>query len=217
MNRGREIIVLGAGGHARVVIDILRRQKARLAGAVDTDTSRHGKDIDGIPVIGGDDVVFRRQPADVLLVNAVGNLPRQGFGDLRARREIYEKFVERGYGFTSVISRDANVSVAARLDEGCHIVTGAIIHPGSSIGINTIINTGAQIDHDCHVGAHTHVAPGAIVCGRVTIGEECHIGAGAVINQYLTIGDGVVVGAGAVVVSSVADGVTVLGNPARIR
>jgi sugar O-acyltransferase (sialic acid O-acetyltransferase NeuD family) len=216
MAEPQDLIVLCAGGHARVVIDILRRAGRGVTGLVDADTKLHGTTLDGVPVLGGDDLVLGRDPATVTLVNALGNAgARIGSSGLARRRQLFTRFKDKGFRFAQVISADAVISRHAERAEGCHIITGAIIHPGCVIGANTIINTGAQLDHDNHIGPHSHVGPGAVLCGLVTVGAECHIGAGAVIVQGITVGDGAVVGAGSVVIADVPAGATVLGNPAR--
>ncbi len=211
-----EIIVIGAGGHARVVIAELRAGGHRLAGLVDADPSLHGKELDGVPILGGDAVAEARAPADVVLANAIGNRGvKVGDSALGIRRAVFARYLARGYRFASVISPSAIVSPTAQLGHGCQIFAGAIIQPGAVIGANCIINTGAQVDHDCVIGAHSHITPGAVLCGTVTVGEEVHIGAGAVIVHNVTIGTRAMIGAGAVVVGDVPAGTTVLGNPAR--
>ena len=210
-----ELIVIGGGGHCRVVIDIFRRGGEVPSAIVDADASLHGSNIDGVSIIGGDDIVLARSPDEVILVNAVGNVPRQGISGLGVRRQVFERFKARDYRFATVISDAAVVSAAAILGEGCHVITGAIIHAGAKVDENAIINTGAQLDHDCQVGAHSHVAPGAVLCGKVGVGVGCHVGAGAVVIQGLQIGAGAVVAAGAVVVADVLPGTTVRGVPAR--
>ncbi len=213
-----DLIVLCAGGHARVVIDILRRGGSAVTALVDADTHLHGEAVDGVPIIGGDDKVLARDPASLMLINALGNAAAQvGSSGLARRRALFDTFKAKGYRFAQVVSSDAVVSPTAVLAEGCQIITGAIVHPGCTVGANTIINTGAQLDHDVRVGAHCHVAPAAVLCGAVTVDDECHIGAGAVIVQGIHIGRGAVVGAGAVVIQDVLAGATVVGNPARIR
>ena len=215
MSTAPDIIVVCAGGHGRVVIDVLRRGGETVAALVDADPRLHGQSIDGVPIIGGDEAVMARPVADVMLVNALGNAPVRGDSRLSGRRRLFERFVAAGYRFRSVVSRDAYVSPAAILDGACHIITGAIVHPGAVIGLDVIINTGARIDHDCRIGAHSHIAPGAILCGGVVLGAECHVGAGATIVQNIRVGAGAVIGAGAVVLADVAPGVAVLGVPAR--
>jgi len=210
-----DLFVLCAGGHARVVIDILRRQGRAIAGLLDDNAGYHGTAIDDVPVIGGRDKVLDYAPAQVVLVNALGNMPRRGNAGLGLRRTFFAYFKDKGYRFETVISPDATVSPRAVLKEGVHIITGAIVHPGCVVGANAIVNTGAQLDHDCRVGDHSHIAPGAVLCGNVTVGEDCHIGAGAIIVPGITVGTGAVVAAGAVVVADVAPGGTVMGLAAR--
>ncbi len=211
-----EIIVIGAGGHARVVIAELRAGGHKFAGLVDADAALHGKALDGVPILGGDDVIDGHPPADIILANAIGNRrARIGDSALTIRRTLFERFVARGYRFASIISPAAFISPTAQLGHGCHIFAGAIVQPAAVIGANTIVNTGAQVDHDCVIGAHCHITPGAVVCGAVTLGDEVHVGAGAVIVHDVNVGARAMIGAGAVVVSDVAAGATVLGNPAR--
>lgn len=212
-----DIILIGAGGHARVLIDVLRRGGFTVAAAVDRDERLHGRAIDGVPVIGGDGVVYARAPETVVLVSAVGNAPSAGASGLHVRRAVFDRFTARGYAFRDVISPDAVVSAAAVLEPGCQIITGAIVHPGARIGMGAIINTGARVDHDCVIGPCAHVAPGAVLCGDVAVGAETHVGAGAVVIQGVRIGDRAVIGAGAVVTADVLSGTVVLGIPARVR
>jgi UDP-perosamine 4-acetyltransferase len=211
-----DLIVIGAGGHGRVAVEVLRRAGLQPVAVVDADVRLHGTALDGVPVIGGDDVILARPVTDVLLVNGIGNAPGSAGAGLHVRQAVYERFRDQGYRFSQVVSRDAVVSVVAQLGDGCHIFTGAIVHPGARIGANAIINTGARIDHDCTIGPHAHVAPGAVLCGGVSVGAQCHIGAGAVIIQNVAIGDGAVIGAGAVVVAPVAPGARILGVPGRV-
>jgi sugar O-acyltransferase (sialic acid O-acetyltransferase NeuD family) len=216
MKRPPDLIVICAGGHSRVVIDVLQRAGQIVAAVIDADTARHGQKIDGIPIIGGDDAIFARSTDEVVLVNGLGNIPMTGSSDLDRRRALFERFSSRGYTFAPVISRDAIVSKSAVLIGACHIITGAILHPGVVVDNDAIVNTGAIVDHDCRIGAHSHIAPGAVLSGGVIVEPECHIGAGAVILQNIRIGAGAIVGAGAVVVEAVPAGATVLGSPARL-
>jgi sugar O-acyltransferase (sialic acid O-acetyltransferase NeuD family) len=210
-----DIIIIGAGGHCRVLIDILHRRGLRVAAAVDIDVRLHGREVDGVPVIGSDEAIFIRDPADVRLVCGNGNVPGGGVSGLARRRGIFERFSARGYAFMSVVSRDAIVSNTAVLENAAQVITGAIVHPGSVVGVNCIINTGARVDHDCIIGRHSHIAPGAVLCGGVVVGPECHIGAGAVVVPQIKIGEGAVIAAGAVVIADVAAGATVRGIPAK--
>lgn len=215
MTAPSELYVLCAGGHARVLIDILRRAGKTIAGLTDDDAALHGTALDDVKIIGGVQTLLARAPSGVLMVNALGNKPRTGDAGLKARRALFARFKDQGFRFETVISPDAAVSARALLNEGVQIVTGAIVHPGCLIGANTIINTGAQVDHDCRIGDHCHIAPAAVLCGGVTLGEECHVGAGAVVVPGVSIGAGAVIGAGATVVTDVPAGATVLGKTIR--
>ncbi|MDG2242466.1 MAG: acetyltransferase [Rhodospirillaceae bacterium] len=212
----RDIILVGASGHARVLVHLLQSAGTPPAALTDIDETLHGTDLYGVPVIGGDDAIVAHQPSDVVLVNAIGNSPGSGQSGLNVRRAVFEKFKERGFDFLGVVSDDASVSKRSTLGEGVQAVTRSIIHPGVNIGDNTILNTGASLDHDCWVGAHSHIAPWAVLCGGVAVGDDCHIGARAVLVPGIRVGDGSIVGAGAVVISDVEAGKTVVGNPARV-
>lgn len=211
----RDLYVLCAGGHARVVIDILNAQSRAPAGVVDADTRLHGTEILGVPVVGGDEHILTLDPNQVALVNALGNRPGHGSSGTARRRDLFSQFKAKSYSFLTVISDQATVSPNAKLQEGSHVITRAVVQPGAVLGANSILNTGASLDHDCTVGEHSHVAPWAVLCGGVSVGANCHIGARAVLVPGISVGDDAVVGAGAVVIDDVEAGVTVVGNPAQ--
>lgn len=207
----RPIIVLGGGGHAKVVIEALLRSGAQLLGVTDADPARHGSTLLGVPVLGDDAVVLTQRPEAVLLANGLGStgLPQR-------RREIFERFSALGYVFISVVHPSAVVSSEVTLGEGAQIMAGAVLQPGCRIGANSIVNTRAAVDHDCLIGAHVHLAPGVTLSGSVTVGELTHIGTGATVIQGIAIGPRAVVAAGAVVVANIAPATTVRGVPARV-
>ena len=215
MTTSPELFILCAGGHARVLIDILRHTGRTVTGLTDDDLALHGTALDDVAIVGAEAVLFARGTADVVLVNALGNRPRTGDAGLGPRRTLFARFKEKGYRFETVVSPDAKVSARALLDEGTQVITGAIVHPGCHIGANTIVNTGAQIDHDCRIGEHCHIAPAAVLSGGVTVGEECHVGAGSVVVPGVTIGARALIGAGATVITDVPAGATVLGKTIR--
>ena len=208
--------MLCAGGHARVVLDVIKSSGQTVSALVDKDPSLHGTALDGVPIVGDDTTVIEQDPKSVVLVNALGNVPKIGNSDLTRRRSLFEAFVNKSFDFLSLQCPSSVVSNQVSLDAGCQILPGAIVNAGSAVGANTIINTGAQIDHDCAIGAHCHIGPRAVLGGGVRVADECHIGVGAVIVQGMEIGLGAVVGAGAVVVRSVSPGETVIGNPAKV-
>lgn len=205
------VLLVGGGGHAKVLVEALLAGDAVIAGIVDADPARQGKDVLGVPVIGGDEVAGEYPAGEIRLVNAVGST-----GLPVVRRGIFERFAARGFRFASVAHPSAVIASDVELGEGAQVMAGAVIQPGCRIGANTIINTRASVDHDCVIGDHAHIAPGVTLSGGVTVGEGCHIGTGATVIQGITIGEGSVVGAGAVVTKDVAAGVTVVGVPAKV-
>jgi len=205
-----DVIVIGAGGHARVIADTLRAMHNRVLGFTDVDARRHGETIDGIPVLGGDEVLGAYSNESTYLANGVGSI-----GIPTRRREIHGRLTAAGWRFFAVVHPGATVSPLAGIEAGAQVMAGAVVQPGVIVGCNSIINTGALVDHECVLGAHSHIAPGAVLSGNVTLGECCHVGTGAVIIQGVVLGPNTVVGAGAVVVRSHPGGSTLIGVPAR--
>lgn len=204
------VIILGGGGHSRVLIDILSEQ-VLIKGITVADPTTQDAPIKENPIIGGDQEILRYSCREIVLVNGIGIAE-----STLKRKQIFETYKAAGYSFIQVIHRSVIVSSDVRLAEGVQLMAGSIIQPGSQIGLNTLINTQASVDHDCLVGAHVHIAPGATLCGGVTVGNGALIGAGATILQGIRIGTNSLVGAGSVVTKDVPDGVKVIGVPARV-
>lgn len=202
-------VILGAGGHGRVLMAAIRRMGGRLAGLIDPGMAP-GTLVLGVPVLGDDAWLAGADPAEIHLANGLGLA-----GWPTARQTVFETWSGRGFRFPVIVDPSAVVAEQAVLGEGCQILPGVIIQPGAAIGRDTIINTRAVIEHDCRIGAHSHIAPGAVLCGNVQVGSRAHVGAAAVIRQGLRVGDDAMVGIGAAVVKDVGDGLTVAGNPAR--
>lgn len=206
------VLVVGAGGHAKVLIDALRLQHVDIIGATDEDPEKHESSLLGVPILGGDEVVRRYPPKTVVLVNGIGSTGVTG-----RRRDVYCRFKASGYGFTTVVHPAATVADDVSLGDGTQIMAGAVIQVGTRIGCNCIVNTQASVDHDCRIGDHVHIAPGATLSGGVHVGDGVHVGSGAVIIQGIAIGAGCVIGAGAAVIREVGDGSLVRGVPAEIE
>jgi UDP-perosamine 4-acetyltransferase len=206
----RPCIVLGAGGHARVVVDLLLLHGATVAGLYAPDASLRGQSLLGIEIRGADDAALALDPSRVWAVNGVASL-----GPVVTRRMIYERFVAAGFQFPSIIHPSATVSASARLAGGVQVCAGAVVGPAASVGENGIVNTRAIVEHDCRIAPHAHIAPGAVLCGGVAVGVGAHIGAGAVVVQGLSLGMSCLVAAGAAVVEDVPDHGRVAGVPAR--
>ena len=209
----RCVVGIGAGGHSRVVIDILRMAgEFELIGLLDIDRELWGKMVDGVPVIGDDARLpeLRRQGV-AHAFNGVGSTKDTG-----ARRRTYEMVVGLSFELARAVHPSAAIAASARLGDGVIVMAKAAINTGARIGANVIVNTGAIVEHDCVVGDHSHIATGACLGGGVSVGEGSHIGIGASVRQGIAIGRNSVVGAGAAVVEDVPDGVVVTGVPARI-
>lgn len=204
----RRIIVLGAGGHAKVLTEAL--QPMVVFGFIDANPEKHGLRMGNAIVLGDDETVASYAPATVELVNGLGSI-----GKNSRRMALFMRFKEAGYAFRDVVHRSAVVASDAAWGEGVQLMAGAILQAGVVIGQNTIVNTGAVVDHDCNIGSHVHIAPGAVLSGGVRVDDAAHIGVGATIVQGIRIGADSVVAAGAVVIRDVPAGTTVMGVPAR--
>lgn len=195
----KPIIVLGGGGHAKVLIDILRRLNCRLLGITDPNQAM-GQLLHGVNVLGADSVVFDYSESGIELINGVGSLPK----DKGLRAALFNTFNSKGYHFKTLIDPTAFIAADVELSEGVQVMAGSIIQAGTKIAENTIINSGAIIEHDCRIGQHVHVAPGAVLSGTVKVGNHVHIGTGATIIQGINIGTGSIIGAGSVVTQDIA-------------
>ncbi|MEL7564375.1 MAG: acetyltransferase [Dehalobacterium sp.] len=206
------VIVLGMGGHAKVLIDVLRLRKVEVIGFTDSKKPLILSSSLGMKYLGTDDIVLNYEPNRIQLVNGLGSV-----GKTEKRRQLFEKFKDRGYSFATLVHPSAIIAFDVALNEGVQVMAGAIIQSGCSIGENTIINTKVSLDHECNVGSHVHLAPGVTVSGGVKIDEGVHIGTGATVIQEVSIGKNSIIGAGALVLDSIPEGLTAFGIPARIQ
>lgn len=204
-------VVIGSGGHARVLIAALKAAGTLPIACLDNDPARWKDQVLGIAVAGGDETLpSLGAPDRLFLVNGVGSAAQPA-----ARRAVWDRFSQLGYRFASVRDPRAIISEGVVIDDGAQVLAGAVVQPGTRIGSDAIINTGACVDHDCLIGAHAHIAPGAVLCGDVEIGDSSHVGAGAIVRQGVCVGSSVVIGMGAVVIGDVRDHAVVGGIPAR--
>jgi sugar O-acyltransferase (sialic acid O-acetyltransferase NeuD family) len=204
-------VIIGGGGHARVVIDCLQAAgKTMHLALLDSDPALWGRFILGVPVLGGDqllaDLAHNGTKHFIVGIGAIG--------DNRRRQAMFERALELDMVALSVQHPSATVARSVDALPGSQLLPGCIVNAGARIGCNAIINSGAIVEHDCTVGDHAHVATGALLAGAVLVGNGAHIGAGAVVRQAVRIGAGAIVGAGAVVVKDVAAGTLVIGVPA---
>lgn len=208
-----KILLIGAGGHCKVVLDVLFSNKEyEVAGIVDLK-DLIGSKVLGIPVIGTDPDLPRFFKAGIKnCFITVGSIGRS-----KTRVNLYNIAKRAGFAFPNVVSPSALVSSQAILGHGNYIAPGVIINAGAKLGSNCIVNTGAIIEHDCTVGDFVHLSPGSILSGGVTIGDHSHIGTGSVVIQNLEIGTNVIVGAGSVVTKNVHKNTVAYGNPCKER
>lgn len=194
------IIIIGGGGHARVLIDALQAAGHAVRGVVDPALAVGSNGPLGIPVLGGDEALAGIDRATVLLVNGVGSTR-----SMEARDKIHRHWLGQGFRFASVVHPSAVISRHAQLADGAQAMAGSVIQCGATIGANTIINTRASVDHDCRIGVSVHIAPGVTLSGAVTVGDATHIGTGATVIQGVVIGRNNLIPAGTVVRQNVPD------------
>ena len=206
------VVILGGGGHARVLLDcLLLTGEAEVIGLLDADPARVGSVVYGFPVLGDDDLLSEMvQRGATHFVVGLG-----GVSDNEPRRRLFEAGLAAGLLPLSVRHPSAVVSPRAQLGEGCQLLPGCIVNAGAALGRNVLVNSAAVVEHDCSVGDHVHLATGSRLASTVRVGEGAHIGAGATLRQCVSVGSRAVVGAGAVVVKDVSAGVLVVGVPAR--
>lgn len=186
-------IIIGGGGHARVLVDGLKILGAKIIGCTDHARAKGEDVLGGFLILGGDDVIPAYDPSSVLLVNGIGSVKDTG-----ARTDIYKQFKGKGYIFATLVHPAAFVSPFATIGEGSVVLAGAVIGTNARIGNNVIINTKASVDHDCMIGDHTHIAPGVTLSGGVDVGQGCHIGTGASVIQNVSLKDRSFIAAGEV-------------------
>ena len=205
------ILVIGAGGHGQVVADILGSririgEPLQVVGYLDDDARLHGEARVGGRVLGPLEA-HRSIPHDALVV---------AVGDNARRRQLFQTFAAEGERFVAATHASTIVGEDVEIGHGAMVAAGVILNPGVRVGQNVILNTACSIDHHCVIGDHAHVAPGVRLGGQVIVGDMTLVGIGAVVLPGIRIGERTIVGGGAVVIDDVPDGVTVVGNPARV-
>jgi sugar O-acyltransferase (sialic acid O-acetyltransferase NeuD family) len=204
-------VIIGAGGHASVLLDALAATGVTPAGVLDAEPAMWGTMWNGTLVLGGDGILASLTSRGIThFIVGVG-----GIGDNRRRVELFDKALAAGLMPLDVVHPASVISPRATVGSGCQILPGAIVNAGAHLGSNVIVNTGAIVEHDSRIADHVHVATGARLASTVTIGRAAHIGAGAVVLQRRSVGEWAVVGAGAVVVRDVPPGTVVVGVPAK--
>lgn len=204
------VLIIGAGGHAQVVADILFQMRAHgivlePIGYLDDDPSLAGQNLLGLPVRGS----LASLPA--IMHDAV----TVAIGDNLIRRQVYEALRALGEHFLTARHPSAVIASSVQIGPGCMVCAGVVVNPGSVVGANVILNTGCTVDHHNRIGDHVHVGPGAHLGGEVDVGEGALVGIGATVMPRCRVGAWSVVGAGALVRADLPDRVTAVGVPAR--
>lgn len=195
-----EVIIIGAGGHSKVLIDCMEEEnKHHINAIVDDNPEIH--DLLNYKVYRLAYLKTQANPKSIIAI-----------GDGKIRKNIIQK-IESEY--ITVIHPKAVVSKYASIGKGSQILAGCIINAAAVIGDHCIINTGAVVEHDCVIGDFVHLSPNTSIGGGVKIGECTQIGIGASIIQNITIGSNVILGAGSVVISDIPDNCTAVGIPAK--
>ena len=196
-----KFILIGGGGHARVVSSIIEAQENSHLEVV-FDSNSKIETLDGVEN-------FHKYNPDQF-PNAIAIV---AIGDNKIRKQLAQTIQ---HVFGKLIHPSASIDRLGLVGEGSVVMHHAVIQRGTRIGKHGIINTASSVDHDCVLGDFVHIAPNATLCGGVQIGDETFIGAGVVVLPQIKIGKRVTVGAGSVVTKNIPDGATVVGNPGKI-
>ena len=198
----KNVIMIGAGGHAKVIADIIIKSKDRFIGFLD-DHIEKGTKILGFDVLGKIADVNQYLDCEFMI----------GIGDNYIRKEIAEKFPQIKYG--KAIHTTATIGANVQIGEGTVVMANAVINTCTNIGKHCIINTSAVIEHDNVICDYVHISPRATLGGTVEIGELTHVRIGTTITNNIKITKNTIIGAGAVVVKDIVESGTYIGVPAK--
>lgn len=198
--------LVGAGGHGRVVADVILSRHPSWRILWHDDAWQTMADTPAVRDVRSLDLFWSGRDELQVFV-AIGNAT--------IRLELIDRLLERGHDVQTLTHSSAVSGSHVTLGRGSVLMAGAIVQTGTTLGTGVIVNTAASVDHDCQLEDGVHVAPGARLAGDVRVGKGSWIGVGAVVRESVRIGSGVMVGAGSVVVRDIPDGAVVAGNPAR--
>lgn len=207
-----KIIIVGIGGHAKVIIDILLKLNYNLFGYIDSSDKGTIRDINYL----GNDDYFIKNYMKYSTRNLVIGISYPNHDILSPiRKKIIYTYEKQGFHFPSIVSPDAIINSKIEFGRGVVVMDGAVINSNVKIGDFCVINTNSTIEHDCVLGYNVQVGSGAILCGNAKVEHDSFIGAGAIIRDEIIIGEDVLVGAGSVVIKDISEKGVYVGNPAR--
>ena len=202
------VLILGAGGHAKVIADILFCQGTVVQGFLDDDPELWGRTRLGLPVLGAINQCFKYEP-DGLIIGIGNNLVRQRIAELLTPQALSL--------WCNAIHPQATIAGSVQMGRGIVVGAKAVINPDSILGHHVVINTAATVDHDCTINDFAHVAPGVNLGGEVFVGKGAFLGIGSSLIPGIRIGDWAKIGAGSVVVRDLPSGSVAFGVPAKPR
>lgn len=200
-----KILIIGSGGHAKVVADILLAMEGvQPVGYASRDAVVGSTGPLGLPVLGVDTETAAIEHDSVVVA----------IGDNRVRKQVFDRMTAAGETF-SAVHPSAIIAPGVTVGAGCMICAGVIINPGSCIGENGILNTGCTVDHDCDIAPHVHIAPGVNLAGTIQVGEGAFLGIGSSVVPGVSIGQWTTIGAGAAVIGNIKSNTVAVGVPAH--
>jgi UDP-perosamine 4-acetyltransferase len=203
----RKVVIIGGGGHAKVIIDIIKLDTTvKIVGC--TDKMGRGM-ILNIEILGDDTILPE-------LYNEGIHHAFVAIGDNGLRQRLADRAIEMGFSLVNAISPNAYIADSVQLGFGVAVMAGAVIHADAQLGNYSIVSTNASVDHDCRIGKSCHIAPGCTLSGKVAVGDGTFLGTGTKVIDEISIGSQSVLGAGAVVVNNIPDRCLAVGVPARI-
>ena len=199
----KKLIIIGCGGHAKVVTDIAIKCGYENIGYLDDFPS--SDTFMGFPVLGKIDDAVKFHSSDFFVA----------IGDAKIRKKIHNEFTQKGFNIVTLIHPMAVVASDVNIGEGTVVMAGAVINPSTEIGQGCIINTCSSVDHDCTISSFAHISIGAHIAGTVNIGANTLVGAGVTVSNNIDVVADCLIGAGAVVVKSLTETGTYIGVPAK--
>lgn len=208
----KDIILIGAGGHCKSVIDSIENAgEFNIVGILDKDDENKDENVSKYKILGSD--ILLKELYEKGIKNAFICLAGDNNGFFR--KKLYNMAKDIGFEFPVIKDKTAVVSKNSIIEEGVFIGKGAVVNSGSYIGKNTIINTKAVIEHDVIIGEYCHIAPSAVLCGEVNVKSHCLIGANSTVIPMKNIDENSIISAGAVVIKDVLKNSIIVGNPGR--